>query len=90
MSDPAIFHIDDWPEWWCSTANLSMETVCSCRIMIEEPFSALPVDKIAHHLKTDVEEMMEQSHGRLLLPLPLDACLLLSCPNSNINYQPYD
>ena len=50
----------------------------------------MPVDKIAHHLKTDIEEMMEQSHGRLLLPLPLDACLLLSCPNSNINQQPYD
>ena len=36
-----------------------------CRIMIEEPFSALPIDKIAGRLKKDIDEMMKQKQSRL-------------------------
>ncbi|KAK9838811.1 hypothetical protein WJX74_003791 [Apatococcus lobatus] len=37
-------------------------------IMIEEPFSALPIDKIAHRLHKDVDEMMRQNYeGKKLM-----------------------
>ena len=41
----------------------------SCRIMIEEPFSMLPIDKIATRLRADVEEMMEQNQSMAQQPL---------------------
>ena len=36
--------------------------------MIEEPFSALPIDKIAGRLQRDIDEMMRQKKSRQLSP----------------------
>lgn len=76
LSVPAFCASVTGPQAGASRCHWLIEAVHVCRIMIEEPFSALPVDKIAHHLKTDIEEMMEQNHGRLVSPSAPYGCSL--------------
>ena len=54
-------------------APVPLETICNlvCRIIIEEPFSILPIDKIAGRLRADIEEMIENNQSELCTLHPL-------------------
>lgn len=44
---------------------MCMQMACA-GIQIEEPFSCLPLDKIAHRLRLDLLEMIEHMKGEIM------------------------
>lgn len=64
-----LVYLSDKPGYpckpWVSSRNCGIDTqeTYIAGIQIEEPFSVLPLDKIAHRLRLDLLEMMEHMKG---------------------------